>query len=59
MLFTASKMSTFETNKRHLCEVLIFCFKWKKTVAEAHRMLVEIYGDSVPSDKTDLCREWF
>ncbi|KYN01841.1 Cytochrome c1-2, heme protein, mitochondrial, partial [Cyphomyrmex costatus] len=27
--------------KRHLREVLIFCFKWKKTAAEAHRMLVE------------------
>ena len=48
---------TFEPNKRHLREVLIFCFKWKKIAAEAHRMLVEVYGDSAPSDKT--CREWF
>ncbi|KYN38106.1 hypothetical protein ALC56_07506, partial [Trachymyrmex septentrionalis] len=27
-------ISTFEPNKRHLYEVLIFCFKWKKTAAE-------------------------
>ncbi|EFN76488.1 Putative uncharacterized protein FLJ37770, partial [Harpegnathos saltator] len=33
-----------------------FCFNWKKTAAEAHRMLVEVYGD-VPSDK--ICRKWF
>ena len=50
-------MSTFKPNKRHWREVLIFYFKWKKTAAEAHRMLVEVYGDSAPSDKT--CREWF
>ena len=50
-------MSIFESNKHHLHEVLIFCFKWKKTAAEAHRMLVEVYGDSAPFDKT--CREWF
>ena len=40
-----------------LREVLIFCFKWKKIAAEAHRMLVKIYGANAPSDKT--CREWF
>ena len=34
--------------------MLIFCFKWKKTAAEVHRML---YGNSAPSDKTD--RDWF
>ena len=49
-------MSTFEPNKRHFHEVLIFCFKWKKIVAEA-RLFVEVYGDSAPSDKT--CKEWF
>jgi len=26
-------------------------------VAEAHRMLVEVYGDTAPTDKS--CREWF
>jgi len=49
-------MSTFEQNKRHLREVF-FCFKWKKTAAEAYQMLVEVYGDNAPSDK--ICREWF
>ena len=38
-------------------EVLIFCFNWKKSAAEAHRMLVEVYGDTASTDK--LCREWF
>jgi len=36
---------------------LIFCFNWKKSAAKAHRMLVEVYGDTAPIDK--LCREWF
>ncbi|EGI62106.1 Mariner Mos1 transposase, partial [Acromyrmex echinatior] len=43
--------------KQHLREVLIFCFNWKKSAAEAHRMLVEVYGDIVPTDKS--YREWF
>ncbi|EGI58084.1 Mariner Mos1 transposase [Acromyrmex echinatior] len=49
-------MSNFVLTKQHLWEVLIFCFNWKKSAAEAHRMLVEVYGDT-PTDK--LCREWF
>ena len=28
-------------------EILIFCFNWKKSAAEAHRMLVEVYGDTL------------
>jgi len=43
--------------KQHLREVLIFCFNWKKNAAEAHRMLIEVYGDTAPTDKS--CREWF
>jgi len=43
-------MSKFEPNKRHLREVLIFYFIWKKTIVETHRMLVEVY-DSSPSEK--------
>lgn len=50
-------MSGFEVNKQHLREVLIFFFHWKKSAAEAHRTLVEVYGDSAPTDKT--CRKWF
>ncbi|EFN78778.1 hypothetical protein EAI_13076, partial [Harpegnathos saltator] len=29
-----------------------FCFNWKKSAAEAHRMLVEVYGDAAPIDKS-------
>nr|XP_012218141.1 PREDICTED: uncharacterized protein LOC105669663 [Linepithema humile] len=43
--------------EQHLREVLIFCFNWKKSAAEAHRMLVEVYGDTAATDKS--CREWF
>ena len=49
-------MSNFVLIKQHLREVLIFCFNWKKSAAEAHRMLIEVYGDTAPTDK---CREWF
>ena len=41
--------------KQHLREVLIFCFNWKKSAAKAHRMLVEVYGDTTNKS----CREWF
>lgn len=50
-------MSLFEPQKQHFREVLIFCFHLKKTAAEAHEMLMQAYGDNVPSDKS--CREWF
>ena len=50
-------MSNFVLTKQHLREVLIFCFNWKKSAAEVHRMLVEVYGDTAPTDKS--CREWF
>lgn len=50
-------MSNFVPTKRHFREVLLFCFNLKKTAAEAHRMLVEAYGDHAPTDKS--CREWF
>ncbi|EGI64861.1 Mariner Mos1 transposase, partial [Acromyrmex echinatior] len=50
-------MSNFVLTKQHLPEVLIFCFNWKKSAAEAHRMLVEIYGGTASTDKS--CREWF
>jgi len=43
--------------KQHLRELLIFCFNWKKSAAEAHLMLVEVYGDTAPTDKSR--REWF
>ena len=35
----------FEPNKHHLQELLIYFFNLKKSAAEAHRLLVEAYGD--------------
>lgn len=51
LFFASSKMSGFVLSKQHLREVLIFCFNGKKSAAEAYRMLVEVYGESVPTDK--------
>lgn len=50
-------MSSFEPNKEHLRHVLIFLFNKKKNAAEAHRTLVEIYGEHSPS--VDTCERWF
>jgi len=49
-------MSSFEPNKR-LQELLIYFFNLKKFAAEAHRLLVEAYGDVALSERS--CREWF
>jgi len=57
LIFTVFEMSNFVLTKQHLWEILIFCFNWKKSAAEAHRMLVEVYNDTAPIDKS--CREWF
>jgi len=51
------EISNFVLIKQHLRKVLIFCFNWKKSAAEAHRMLVEVYGNTALTDKS--CREWF
>ena len=50
-------MSAYVPNSRHLREVLIFCFNMKKSVAEAHRMLSNTYGEAAISERT--CQEWF
>ena len=50
-------MSSFEPNKRHLRELLIYLFNLKKCAAEAHRLLVEAYGEAAISER--CCREWF
>ena len=39
-------MSAYEPNSCHLREVFIFCFIMKKSVAEAHRMLTNTYGEA-------------
>ena len=49
-------MSSFEPNKHHLRELLIYFFNLKKSVAEAHRLLVEAH-DAALSKRS--CREWF
>ena len=50
-------MSVYEPNSRHLREVLIFCFNMKKSMAEAHRMLSNTYGEAAISERTS--HEWF
>ena len=50
-------MSTFVPNEVYLREILFHYFIQKKSAAEAHRILVETYGDNALSDTT--CRDWF
>ena len=50
-------MSTFVPTNHHLRDVLLFAFNSKKSAADAHRMLVETYGEAAISERT--CREWF
>ena len=42
---------------RCLRELLIYFFNMKKSGAEAHRLLVETYGEAALSEKS--CRKWF
>ena len=50
-------MLSFEPNKRHLRELLIYFFNSKKTAVDVHRLLVETYGEAALSERS--CREWF
>ena len=50
-------MSSFESNKRHLWELLIYFLNLKKSAAEAHRLLVERFGEAALSERS--CRELF
>lgn len=50
-------MSTFVPNKVYLRGILLHYFIQKKSAAEAHRILVETYGDNALSNTT--CRDWF
>ena len=50
-------MASFESNKRHLRELFIYFFNLKKSAAEAHRLLIETYGEAALSERS--CREWF
>jgi len=46
---------SFEPNKLHLQELLIYFFNLKKSAAEVHKLLVEAYGDAALSERS--CRE--
>ena len=50
-------MSSFEPNKCHLWELLIYFFNLKKSAAEAHRLLVKAFDEAALSKRS--CREWF
>ena len=50
-------MYTFAPNKVHLRRILLHYFIQNKFATEAHRILVETYGDNALSDTT--CRDWF
>src|SRR5436190_23031111 len=50
-------MSSFVPNKEHLRHSLLFLFHQKKKAAEAHRLLVETYGEHAPVIRT--CETWF
>ncbi|KAG5319603.1 MOS1T transposase, partial [Pseudoatta argentina] len=51
------KMSIFVPNKVYVRGILLHYFIQKKSAAEAHRILVQTYGDNALSDTT--CRDWF
>ena len=52
-------MSNFVPEKVFLRGVLLhyFNFNMKKTAAESHRILVEVYGEHVLAGRT--CQKWF
>ena len=50
-------MSNFVPGNYDLRTALIFCYHLKKTAAESHRMLVEVYGEHA-LDKSQ-CVVWF
>ena len=50
-------MPSFELNKRHLRELLIYFFNLKNSATEVHRLLAEAYGEAALSEIS--CREWF
>jgi len=46
-----------ERDKLFFRHMLLHYFDLKKTVAAAHKLLIEAYGNCVPSERT--CQEWF
>ena len=49
-------MSNFVPEKVLLQRVLLHYFNMKKTVAESHRILVEVFGEHALAERT--CRKW-
>ncbi|KAG5324219.1 MOS1T transposase, partial [Pseudoatta argentina] len=56
-LYNSLNMSKFVPDKVFLRGVLLHYFNMNKSAAEAHRILVQTYGDNALSDTT--CRDWF
>ena len=50
-------MSNFVSEKVFLRAVLLHFFNLKKTAAESHRNLVEVYGEHALAKRT--CQKWF
>ena len=50
-------MSNFVPEKVFLRGVLLHYFNIKKTAAESHRILVEVYGEHALAERT--CQKWF
>ena len=50
-------MSSFVPEKVFLRGVLLHYFNMKKTAAESHRILVEVYGEHALAERT--CQNWF
>ena len=50
-------MSNFVPEKVFLRRVLLHYFNTKKTAAESHRILVEVYGEHALAEGT--CQKWF
>ena len=50
-------MSNFVPEKVFLRGVLLYYFNMKKTAAESHRILVEVYGEHALAEQT--CQKWF
>ena len=55
--FFHSNMVNFVPEKEFLRGALLFYFNIKKTAAEGHRILVEVYGEQALAERT--CQMWF
>ena len=51
-MFTSENISSFVPSKSHLLHSLLFLFHQKEKAVEAHRLLVETYGEHAPVIRT-------